>query len=235
MLNSVKCLCASALFSLFFISNAYALTIEVDPGIVGSSFNSKSFEFDDLNGHAVYSGNNTEPLDFVFSESKNLTVSMNNSGIFNANIELTIANGYYISFNFFPVSYAFLNDEYGDTILMGSSLAIGTSAGANLDGDYIARYDNGWLSFDSSNPDGITFFGISYGALGFPYKVNEEMDWSIESARLTLGFNTSSGLLSVDSTNPGSGPAPVPEPSTILLLGLGLGGMMLYGRKRKHV
>lgn len=207
MTRFFKLIFSSFVLGLFFVANSYATTININPGSVGSTFNDITIPFSEINGHAVINGNSIIPLEFVFANSKNVTVQTNSDAFFMAEIDITITGD---ADDFFPATNGSLRDADGNILLSNWSSLNSTAGGGNT-----VNYKIGWADFITPVLDGMTFSGVYFNSIGFP--VGDR--GVIQSASLRLRFNGTSGEALVGLTNP------VPIPTTMLLFSTGLIGL----------
>jgi hypothetical protein len=195
--------------SLILSSNASAITIPIDPGVLGDTFSDKTWAFNDLNT-TPFDGSSVN-LDFTFADMKHLEAT---ASVFLA-AELGLTHALLPSLgDFSPDPSGFLSDELGNPIL-GSTF---TFQAQNL-----VQY---FYTFEFGQPplDQFIFHDVH---LDITLPVIPNYSVTGANLRLYVGYSPPS-FLEVGEW----APAAIPEPSTIVFMGLGLVGLGYAGRRK---
>lgn len=165
----------SHLYLIIFIAsfglcgNAISQTtiVTIDPGTGGTSFKERTFSFNELDGHNL---DPIGPLEFVFTDSKFITLSMKDDFVFDAILNLTFTEA---GTDFVPVAGGSLRD--GVNYIASNNHG---SAGGITD-----TYTMGWLTWNNPLIDGFKFSSVYFNNVGIrPHPENT----TIVSASLTL-------------------------------------------------
>jgi hypothetical protein len=199
--------CSTLALNLLSPINAEAIDLDfvIDPGNVGDSFQSKTFDFDLLNGQPLNGDSVT--LDVLFDNMKHLELDFNNSDptseyVYNAVLKLSHDLGVIPSGDL--VNDGFLSDETGASI----ATATFPGGGGSLTDVFYT------LGFTESSVDGLIHHDIHF-------QFDLFNGGTITDGELELSISSPNGTITVGEWEP------VPEPGTILGLlavaGLGLG------------
>ena len=132
-------------------------TITIDPGTGGTSFWEKTFTFDDLNGYDI--STDLGALEFVFSDSKFITITMNDDVNFSADLTLTFSQPI-VDGGFVPATAASLKNETESEYSDFS----GSAGSGNGDTD---TYKPDWYTWDSPALDGFVFSSVLFHNIRF--------------------------------------------------------------------